>query len=635
MLTLFKPWRTAADLKEDYQTWEQAFSSWSFLSHHLIIMKHANIRYECKDARDDYSAQRRKMAKNSDIQNSWEEARATADFLDDLEDDSEDEQDLVVIDGEEEAEFLRAKNEKAKVNDIEYSQMESIAQNSGMYDPNSDEYKMNESIFNFELREDSRTASQWKNILQDTRKQEIENMRLKDLPANEKEGEMRKKRKLWNEVVVDDMSYLDWDYHAKVKEEQLLVDTMVNDYNLQSNKEQQRAFRIVANHVTSASPKQLLMYMGGMGGTGKSQVIKALKDFFCKRNEGYKFLVLAPTGPAAAQINGSTYHSVLCMRWNSIKKALETARENLTGVEYIFIDELSMVSCYDFYKISERLSLITHESDLPFGGINMILSGDFCQLPPVGGIPLYSLDVSKVMRAWLTEYEQKKIIGKAIWHQVTTAVILRKNIRQNTMSEDNVRFRDCLIRMRYGKCNQQDLKWLNSRVARKGDQGPDLSKSEWKYAAVINGHNSQRDKLNEMGALRFATEIQQPLYKFYSYDTWGSESDPADPSENKGRKKAKASPQQKISAEVQEEIWKLSPKYTDNIPSVLVLCIGMPVMIKINEATELCVTNGQTGNVVGWTYEDMLQYIKVIGPLAHSGHSNHPTVMLPMYLFIG
>lgn len=31
---------------------------------------------------------------------------------------------------------------------------------------------------------------------------------------------MRKKRKLWNEVVVDDMSYLDWDYHAKVKEEQ-------------------------------------------------------------------------------------------------------------------------------------------------------------------------------------------------------------------------------------------------------------------------------------------------------------------------------------------------------------------------------------------------------------------------------
>ncbi len=115
-------------------------------------MKHANIRYECKDARDDYSAQKKKIAKNSDIQNSQEEARATADFLDDLEDHSEDEQDFVVIDEEEEAEFLRAKNEKAKVSDIEYSQMESIVQSSGMYDPNPDRYKINESIFNFEIR---------------------------------------------------------------------------------------------------------------------------------------------------------------------------------------------------------------------------------------------------------------------------------------------------------------------------------------------------------------------------------------------------------------------------------------------------------------------------------------------------
>ena len=107
-----------------------------------------------------------------------------------------------------------------------------------------------------------------------------------------------------------------------------------------------------------------------------------------------------------------------------------------------------------------------------------------------------------------------------------------------------------------------------------------------------------------MGAHRFAAEMKQPLHKFYSYDTWGSESDPADPSESKGRKKAKAGPQQYISAEIQEEIWNLTPKYTDNIPGVLELCIGMPVMIKFNEATELCVTNGQNGNVVGWTFEE-------------------------------
>ena len=45
---------------------------------------------------------------------------------------------------------------------------------------------------------------------------------------------------------------------------------------------------------------------------------------------------------------------------------------------------------------------------------------------------------------------------------------------------------------------------------------------------------------------------------------------------------------------LRKEIWNLTPKYTDNIPGVLELCIGMPVMIKFNEATELCATNGQS-----------------------------------------
>jgi len=39
-----------------------------------------------------------------------------------------------------------------------------------------------------------------------------------------------------------------------------------------------------------------MMYVGGMGGTGKSQVVKALMDFYKFRNESHRFVVLAPTG---------------------------------------------------------------------------------------------------------------------------------------------------------------------------------------------------------------------------------------------------------------------------------------------------------------------------------------------------
>ena len=53
------------------------------------------------------------------------------------------------------------------------------------------------------------------------------------------------------------------------------------------------------------------MYLGGMGGTGKSQVIKALSQFFTGRNEAHHFITVAPTGTAAALLGGSTYHSML------------------------------------------------------------------------------------------------------------------------------------------------------------------------------------------------------------------------------------------------------------------------------------------------------------------------------------
>lgn len=42
------------------------------------------------------------------------------------------------------------------------------------------------------------------------------------------------------------------------------------------------------------------MHIGGMGGTGKSQVLKALMDFFECKKQSHQFVVVAPTGSAAA-----------------------------------------------------------------------------------------------------------------------------------------------------------------------------------------------------------------------------------------------------------------------------------------------------------------------------------------------
>src|ERR1700685_731208 len=112
-----------------------------------------------------------------------------------------------------------------------------------------------------------------------------------------------------NDVQIVDRSYLQQNFKAQSESAQKLIEDVVEKFELTSD--QERAFRIVANHAVSLGSEQLMMYVGGMGGTGKSQVIKALMEFYKSRNESHRFVVLAPTGTAAALLHGSTYHSFL------------------------------------------------------------------------------------------------------------------------------------------------------------------------------------------------------------------------------------------------------------------------------------------------------------------------------------
>jgi len=61
MLAFFKPWWTGKDQKSEGQNWDDAFKSYKFTTRQLEIMKYFNVRYECRDARDDYAAQMKKV----------------------------------------------------------------------------------------------------------------------------------------------------------------------------------------------------------------------------------------------------------------------------------------------------------------------------------------------------------------------------------------------------------------------------------------------------------------------------------------------------------------------------------------------------------------------------------------------
>ncbi|KAF9549155.1 hypothetical protein CPC08DRAFT_592444, partial [Agrocybe pediades] len=52
---------------------------------------------------------------------------------------------------------------------------------------------------------------------------------------------------------------------------------------------------------------------------------------------------------------------------------------------------------------------------------------------------------------------------------------------------------------------------------------------------------------------------------------------------------------------IREKLWNMPPSTNDqHIPGRVDICIGMPIMIRYNEATELCMTRGQEAKIVGW-----------------------------------
>jgi hypothetical protein len=107
--------------------------------------------------------------------------------------------------------------------------------------------------------------------------------------------------------------------------------------------------------------------------------------------------------------------------------------------------------------------------------INMIFAGDFAQLPPVGGASLYSGSVGTQIHSGVKPHSQESAIGKALWHQITTVVILRENMRQKSQSLADCSLRTALVNMRYGVCSPDDIKFLRSRIAGKRDEQPKVS----------------------------------------------------------------------------------------------------------------------------------------------------------------
>ncbi|PBK96128.1 hypothetical protein ARMGADRAFT_873035, partial [Armillaria gallica] len=134
---------------------------------------------------------------------------------------------------------------------------------------------------------------------------------------------------------------------------------IVEQINL--NTKQARTFQLVALHSLVLKPEPLRMFLSGLGGTGKSMVINAIRTYFISCSQEHRFRLTSYRGIAARNISGMTLHSALMLNQRSKCSTSSKTNHDLVsmwqGVDYLFIDKISMVGCKTLVQISDALSI--------------------------------------------------------------------------------------------------------------------------------------------------------------------------------------------------------------------------------------------------------------------------------------
>lgn len=126
----------------------------------------------------------------------------------------------------------------------------------------------------------------------------------------------------------------------------------------------------------------------GGAGTGKSVTCAVIVSEFATAR--VRVQVVAPSGTAAVNVRAQTLHTFFGLGAGTNKGIDElvcrmkpTVRDRIDYTQTLIIDEISMVSSDTFDRMDQLARAAREKPDKPFGGMQVIILGDFCQLPPV------------------------------------------------------------------------------------------------------------------------------------------------------------------------------------------------------------------------------------------------------------
>ncbi len=128
------------------------------------------------------------------------------------------------------------------------------------------------------------------------------------------------------------------------------------------------------------------VFLTGPAGSGKTFVLnRFIRE---ARDDGKSVAVTATTGLAATHLNGMTIHSWAGigvadeLNERHLEKMPKTRRASIEKADILVIDEVSMLHDFRLDMIDQAMRII-REDDQPFGGLQVVMSGDLFQLPPI------------------------------------------------------------------------------------------------------------------------------------------------------------------------------------------------------------------------------------------------------------
>lgn len=299
------------------------------------------------------------------------------------------------------------------------------------------------------------------------------------------------------------------------------------------------------------------VFLTGQAGAGKTHLLNQYINYLHKH--GVAVAITASTGIAATHMNGTTIHSWAGIGIHSdmddkalqFLKRKDTLVERLKAVNVLIIDEVSMLHAKQLDLINKVLRYI-REDPSPFGGVQVILSGDFFQLPPIGEKHESTKDKFAFMSQVWIELAHQTINGSP----AIKVCYLSEQFRQN--DDDKFGLNDILNQIRTQSVSQTAIETL---LATKNN-AIDINRTR------LYTHNINVDKINQ-------DELDKLDGKAYDF----------------------------IAIAMGDKELLKALKKNARTPEILTLKKGAKVMFTKNNIQDN-VFNGSMGEIVGFTKKD-------------------------------